>query len=178
MQITERLWIFCAVTMILSLSSGGMSYAGNLNDGLAGVSQKAEPATFAENKDSSMTEESDTAGEVSESTGLDPEIGLDGTGNSPERAESYGAVASISASGGGPLSYGRKSEASQQIYQEGDQTLTCVGTCLKSAGVSVYTVIMCGVQCATGNVIICAACLGVGGGLVLLCTSLCLVYAN
>jgi hypothetical protein len=56
--------------------------------------------------------------------------------------------------------------------------MDCWGTCLKSAGVSAYAVILCGVSCGSGNIIMCAACVGVGSGLVALCASLCALYVT
>ncbi len=180
MQVTERLWILCAVTMILSLSSGSLTYAGNLNDGLADVTQKAGEATFAANKDSSMSEESEITGDVSELIGWEPEIEPDATGDPPDAAESYSVVANVSPSGGGSLTRGGRAVAFQRegtIYQEGD-TSGCMATCLKMAGVSSSLIIWCGINCYTGDTSLCAACLGVGSFVILFCANLCGVYAN
>jgi hypothetical protein len=54
----------------------------------------------------------------------------------------------------------------------------CTGGCLRSWGVSPVSITMCGVSCGVGAVPVCAACLGVHGGLLTLCSVGCGVYAD
>jgi hypothetical protein len=49
----------------------------------------------------------------------------------------------------------------------------CVGTCLRSAGVGIYALIMCAATCALTAGVMCAVCLGVSVGLTELCGLLC-----
>lgn len=54
--------------------------------------------------------------------------------------------------------------------------IPCLGTCLGSIGVSPYMIVMCAVQCGTGNIIACAACVGFGVTAIGLCYIMCDVY--
>jgi hypothetical protein len=53
---------------------------------------------------------------------------------------------------------------------------SCMKGCLADAGVSYYSIIMCGAGCFTGNIIICAICTGVGVAVVEVCTLGCAAY--
>ena len=54
----------------------------------------------------------------------------------------------------------------------------CTRGCLRSWGVSVVQLTICGVSCASGNIPICAVCLGVDVSLLMLCSIGCSVYTG
>jgi hypothetical protein len=55
---------------------------------------------------------------------------------------------------------------------------SCVRGCLRDAGVSLVQVILCGAACATGNIPICAICIGVDVTVLMACAIGCDVYAE
>ena len=54
----------------------------------------------------------------------------------------------------------------------------CTRGCLRSWGVSIVQLTICGVSCASGNIPICAVCLGVDVSVLMLCSIGCSVYAG
>jgi len=196
----NRPWTQClALTIVIALSLGGLSYAKARPDGspLSASHAKGPLAAEINSSDVSRARGSGIAGDVTSSPnsgsstiskthGMKGTIAVTTVGRNSVKAKvaglGYLARPSIATPAATDRIEPTRAGSSAEVLRESSSPPAsdwwdCMGDCLSSAGVSPMSIAGCAGACAT-TIIGCAICVGVGVTLVGLCGVLCLAYAH